>query len=421
VTTALRRPFTKVRDAMLAVAPGRYWLMVVLVTLLAYAAAYVTYTYENGPNGLFRGDARWYMLMTYQLLGNAKPDAIEHVAVFLEPRGLHIREYNFGGLAQQVVQLRWIYPVLSVPFVAVLGGYGMLVVPFLCTVFNSLALMYLVSRLVGPKWGLVAVGAWVGSHTVMLWQLPALTEPLVTAMIFGILLVLPLGRRATRRDLVVFTVLLLALTFTRQATAYPVGAVGLTWLVQWAVQRRFRNEWFPFAALGAAVFVLTSALSSLIAPIDVKGQMVAAARFVNPPDQVQNFDDALRLLPHTIKAIVMHDLHNIRYDGLMVLMLALGVIAVLARPRHRATTLLIGAFIPYAVLNILQSTYSGFRYQSSLFPMLYLAVVVFIAHLTGVRSRMDGPPEISADPAPAPEGPAPAEERREDAPVPTAR
>ncbi len=348
------------------IGPARFWMTVFVLAALAYAATVWLYSHQVGLNGIFRGDARLYAYRTYRILGYSRHDAVETMRPFFVSRGIPVGPHDFGGLAGQIARPRVVYPLLSAPFVALFGAGGMAVVPALCYLLSAFGMAYLFGRMFSARVALVVVAGWLTSYVVGLWTVAALTESVTITLMIGILLCLPLHRSASRRDLVVFGLLAVVLAFTRQATPMIAGAVTLAWLWTAVRQRRLRTEWLAFAATGLLVSIATSAITVVFAPFDFKTEMLVASH-------QPTFAAALHHLPTTMGYFLQWDLRVLSNDKVMCLVVLLAIVQVVRFFGSLPSALLLGGFIPYFLLNVLNGTPSGTRYAAPIFPLFFLA------------------------------------------------
>jgi hypothetical protein len=136
---------------------------------------------------LFHPDGTLYHTLALRLLGVPWSDASAQVASFYQqhalrglPTGWHI-DASAPGVG--IVYTRPLYSVLSVPFVAVAGQWGMLAVPLLSLLAVGVSLLA-IGRRMHAEW--VAVLAFAGltfSTTVMRWSVSNLTDSLQLGLI----------------------------------------------------------------------------------------------------------------------------------------------------------------------------------------------------------------------------------------------
>ena len=111
--------------------------MVLCVLVLASRVAR-NGTYFGLDFNLFQPDGRFYLWEAYRFIGKSDSQAWGQVTSFYQHLHLVSTHYtssisplNDLGLRRDI-NSRPLYPLLSVPFVVILGGAGMLVIPILC-------------------------------------------------------------------------------------------------------------------------------------------------------------------------------------------------------------------------------------------------------------------------------------------------
>lgn len=307
----------------------------------------------------------------------------------------------FHGDTGGLVAPRVLYPLLSAPFVRLFGGHGMLVVPLIAYAAVVVLVMVLTSRLVGRSWAILAAAAVLLPVTVSRWSTYAYTEALAMAVFLACIAVLPLGRSARRRDLVLFAVFLLLFAFTRQFHPIVVAGVGLAWLGGVVFRRRVRNEWLPFLGIALGITLLTAWLQSLMAPaysvVDSFLQHSGAGTLGNAPAA------AVRVAVRLVRSEIWHA----GGDYPLVVVLALAGLGLLWRLRQPFCQLTLGVLVGTLLMHVLNTEPSNFRYYSIVFPLLGIVATGVIAAL--VRpDRATGPAQTGTDQA-APAGRVPSD------------
>ncbi|MBX6724050.1 MAG: glycosyltransferase family 39 protein, partial [Dactylosporangium sp.] len=268
------RPMKHFARRVVTMVPTAGWLMAAALYALTVALTVLQFR-QWGP------DARYYLGWAYRYGGLSEAEAGRRTYEFLGSfswfapfchgacgSNVPPSAYDqlFHGVTGGLVAPRVLYPLLSAPFVRMFGPWGMLVVPVVAYAVCLVLVMLLAARLVGPRWAVLAAAGVLLPMTVSRWSTYAYTEALSMALFMACVVVLPLARRAGRRDLVLFGVFLALFAFTRQFHPVVVGAVALAWLGAAVRRRRVVNEWLPFTGVAVGVTLAASWLHSLMGP-----------------------------------------------------------------------------------------------------------------------------------------------------------
>ncbi|HEY2670083.1 MAG TPA: hypothetical protein VGJ07_06865 [Rugosimonospora sp.] len=359
----------------------------------AFLASQVS-TYLN--RALWISDSRLYLAWAYRYLGYSDTAAAHRTAAHLRGRyGLTTcgfcwppgYEHSFfHGDNGAVVGPRVLYPLLSAPFVGLFGPNGMLVVPVLSYGVGAALLAILAARLWGRWWG-VAAGA-----MVLLPPLPsrfglyALTD--ATALMFTVagMLCLPLARRARRRDLLWFAILLELGLFTRQFAVTITAGILLTWLMVAIRDRRVRNPWLSFAVVSAVLTVASLAVQNVVASHLYGGDSLSLTqRYQRVTERVFN-TDGFAAVPKVLRNMLHVDYRYVRaFDLLLIVIVVFALISAFWRFRSELSIMLIGMSASTLALAILIVDPTYFRYFVPVVPLMVLCVLALIADLTSAR------------------------------------
>jgi hypothetical protein len=184
-----------------------FWI---LSGLLLIGTIFARIVYLNGSvfglnYGLFHPDGMYYSFRTLTILGNSQQEAGLLVSNFYKihavgsplvaPESLY-----FNSSVWEIYQLRLLYPILSVPFVAVMGLWGMIIIPIVSfvilwifatyrlknnTLLAAIVLMVLSSSLTINRWMFANVtdALLVGIFTVYLAFLPRIMKLSMTKFV----------------------------------------------------------------------------------------------------------------------------------------------------------------------------------------------------------------------------------------------
>ncbi len=393
-----------------AVAPLRGWLLV--AGLYAYSVGYTLYKFRQwGP------DARYYLAWAYRYGGLSQQEAARRTYDFLGDfswfrdfcRGSEncwtddlTNGYDplFHGFGGGLVAPRVLYPLLSAPLVRLLGPNGMLVVPAIASAVSVVLVVVLASRLVGRRWAVLAGFALLLPISMARWSTYAYTEALTMTLLLACVVVLPLGRRASRRDLALFGVFLFLFAFTRQFHPIVVAGVTVAWLgaAVWPVDgasglvRRVRNEWLPFLCVAVGVTLLTAFVQSFMS------QSYSLLDWFLKESGAKTVSGIPAAIPRVLSKLVRAEGFWISGDFALTVLLLLAAFGMLRWLRTPLAQLTFGMVLGTVVLNVLNAQPSNFRYYSNVMPLLAILATAVVADLVGLRppAFTSGPPAEGA-------------------------
>lgn len=367
--------------------PGGHWLVV-------YGLFVIGFLYWHRYGKPWTGDALYYTAMTYQYAGHSLEESLRLTGQYFNDPDIGRLHYGFEDpVISPLIYPRVVYPALSVPFVMLIGGNGMYVVPTLSAIFVIWGLMRLLSRLFTTGIALAVTSVFVLTFAFQEFGVGLYTESPTLAFVVGVLLMLPLDgrRRFGLKEAVACSVLVVLVAFCRQSAPVLVAAVCGGWLWWMLRHRRVRgNPWHRPVAVLLPVGLAATLFLQWWAPYDAVDWFV---RVNGEPDATTAFAH----LPQIFWKLTLRDAaqYFVR-DTAMLGIWAAGLIAVLVRPLSVRTGMLIGSLGPSILIATLNSKPSSFRYYVPMYPLLVLAAAGLLYHLL-VR------PSATAQPAPGPD------------------
>jgi hypothetical protein len=349
---------------------------------------------------LYPPDSRYYVTMTLRDMGMSPAKALTGQ---LKVTGWPAESWYFSSTdpVWRMVQPRMLYPLLSVPFVWLMGPVaGMAVVPALSMAVAVLASARLVQRLYGPFAALAAAGLFAATG-VSTWLTMAITDAPAIALVALIMLRLPLRRRTSTRDLIWLALYSVLLCMTRQVTPMIAGLVCGGWLWTWLfpVQGRPRSprtEWLAPAAVVTGVSLAGQTAFSWAYPYDVTQQFLYAS------DRA-TLAGALLKLPSTAWSLARSEVVNmLENDRYLLFLMAAALVYALLRFRDVTAGLFLGGLAGTAAIAIANGVPSGMRYESVLIPAAVLVVGALAHDLGPVGLRSAGPEDLAARVVPRP-------------------
>ena len=123
----------------------QYPLLAVFVIIVVISKVRLNGLVYGLDYGLFQPDGAYYALYSYQLAGAPSPDSVQKVLDWYAKYSLKHDAItsstlsNYTGDIWQAIYPRFLYPLLSVPFLTIFGMNGMLAIPilslFITTIF----------------------------------------------------------------------------------------------------------------------------------------------------------------------------------------------------------------------------------------------------------------------------------------------
>lgn len=377
-TAALGTPAPAPRSGAVArtrgwIARHRVALLLLVIVGAVFLAAYAS-VLKHSPQ--YAPDTRYYAGMALWFGGTDQDAARDLVAEHTARSGWETPATDelFGwGL----VQPRVVYPLLSVPFVWLMGIEGMLVVPLLAMAAVVGLLTWMLYRRYGLASALVPVLLVVASHHLIFFGTAMLTESLTALWAVLMLAVVWRYHSDPRRRYLGFLVLLvLLMAFTRQATLIPAGALVAAWLGAALVRDRPRRWMWP-AITVTATTVAAQVTQTLVFPTFSQTNQFLRATGTD------SLTEALAAAPRLMRHILETDLQAyMRSDRALLALIVLSVIAIVVLWRRPESHLLLGAMAGIAVYNVTNGTPTAFRYAMPGLVFFAVAVAALIARAT---------------------------------------
>jgi hypothetical protein len=184
--------------------------------------------------------------MTFRYTGHDLDDAIRLTGEYFNDPKIDRLHYGFTDpFIAPLIYPRVVYPALSAPFVMVMGGTGMWVVPLLASIFIVWGLMRLMTRLFTAGIAVAVTVTFIFTNAFLEYLTGLYTESPTVAFVVAIVMMVPLGgRRFAAREAVACSILLVLITFSRQSAPVVISAICGAWLWTAVGTRRIRsNEW----------------------------------------------------------------------------------------------------------------------------------------------------------------------------------
>jgi hypothetical protein len=174
---------------------------------------------------LYQPDGAVYTYLTLRWLGNSHISAAEQVITWYGTYAESESNLSVDFFDQDknpgvwsLAAFRILYSLLSMPFVAIFGIQGMLVIPTLSLIILFFLISLKAWRNKNPLIGLILISLLSFSPTLTRWYISNITDGLL-ATLFAFLLLLPITSRV-KRHWVVLGILILLTSFTRFCAPY---------------------------------------------------------------------------------------------------------------------------------------------------------------------------------------------------------
>jgi len=414
---ANRLPARAVAAAAAAVRPPRRWVparrglrwvgalplhgWAVVASLLALTFAELSdRTWHYGPSSIY------HLAWAYRILGHSPADAtartydaLHNMPFFGSGCGGSCWEYGDYWIYQHTTSAdpNLVYPLLSAPFVGMLGVSGLLVIPVVALLVATVMITVFAARRWGPAAGTLTAVGFLLTDRIAVAGLAGTADMLSIALAIGCLFTLPLDGPRTRRALAAFGVLLLLALGSRSTSIALVGAVGVAWLCASWTARSLLNRWTSYAGV-AGVAVLGVVLLGQV-------NTIADARYLGRAREVISEG------PGGVTGSIADRLHDMTsVDGTYIaadaLLCAVLLITIIAAPlrafRDPLAALALGGGAVSVLLGLLVGVPSGARQFSTVYPLFLLTVAGVLAALAGrMRPPLPESPPVRTTPPPA--------------------
>jgi hypothetical protein len=365
------------------------------LVVLAVTATAMIWTYAS-THQIFP-DSQWYLIYTYHYMGYDKAHGEQIVLDYIRDHGT-FQPYDYLWASKPFTlsyRPRMLLPLLSIPWVALFGPGGIVVVPAIAFVV-AMFLIYRFATVHASVPASVAAGVLaVASPLIAKWCVGGLTDSLALMLHTALLLLLPWRKPATK-----WTVAGLALTAflvgtARVITPYTVATVAAVWF--WAMWRD-RGRWrsWTAAAAGAAAGVVGGAIWSKLvsAPLSSRDHF-----FSMTGGKARTLGEAMPWYRDTVPTSLAKEATIVLSSWPLVLLLVLSIVASVVAWRTVVPWLVASAWVGATGIFLIAPFMTMFRYELPMLPALVVAVAVLFDRIAkGLRPAF----QQSPPPEPAP-------------------
>ena len=329
----------------------------------------------------YRADGLYYTDMALRFAGTPVEEAADLTRQWYATLGTAVpSSYLDPSLNHDwlLVEPRFVYPLLSAPFVRLLGIPGMLVVPALSLLITSVAVGLAAVRSSGQTAAFSVVMLLLASTFIAGWSTDDITDGVAmgeAAIILAILVINP--RPLGARMLICLGLLVGLLCFTRQTGPIAIGIVLVPWLWEVARTRSVRNAWSRIFVVTTAVATACTAFTLVRWPFPLAEEMTRATRHASLEQALVNY-------PGTIARMIVSDLNAVATrDHPLLVLVGLAIVGMVLAWRSEAAAMAIGATLAaIAVAGLNGAALTDFRYLMPAVPYLALAAAVGLRRLT---------------------------------------
>jgi len=312
--------------------------------------------------GLFQPDGAYYSMFALKLSGLSDVNAAEIVSNWYQTHAYKTQNINVNLLLDSRSQIwaainpRWIYPVLSVPFVKLLGMWGMLCVPFLSLLLTLVYAQKIFRVYELPRLGLLMVLVISSSPTFLRWMTVNYSDAVLVA-IFAIL-----SHQLSKHnlDLNKMRHLILILVFISTQTRFCLPL----WLVIALIA--FQQKAYFMAILISTTSILFSLPTLFLAPPTAFLPNLTNSNF---------FEKVLVFPAMVLKAILVESLQLLLLDRILILLIISSFVLSFTYSRSLESRYFFGVFVACLILCGINGVDGvNFRYLMPTIPFMFLSI-----------------------------------------------
>ena len=340
-----------------------------LLVILIWGLAVTSKIMFNGlvfgfDYGTYQPDGKFYTYMALDFLNQNPRESAQLVVDWYSANGFKMNHFTIQDLmpntsyAYPIIEHRVLYPLLSVPFVALLGIPGMLVVPALSLLALLMSVQILAKKFNVQQIGIILVVVLSTSPTVMRWMIVNCTDSLLA----GLFAFVPLCLIKIMSNRILWILPLTALVFLTSATRF----IFTLWLAVCTVM--FFRTIFKKHFLGLAVISFIAALPALSSQISTA---------LLPGQENESTAAKIQMLPLSFVRVVTIDILQLgALDRLLLITLSVALLLSIKTIKRVSSQLYLAALFSTYLLGAINGTLGvNFRYQM---PVLIFCAWVII-------------------------------------------
>ena len=314
--------------------------------------------------GIYQPDGKYYTYMALDILKQNPIQSAQEVVNWYAIHGFKMQVFTVEDLMPStspiyhLISHRILYPLLSVPFVAILGIPGMLVIPTLSLLVLMLSIQVLANRAKRPLVGLLLVFFLSVSPTVSRWMILNCTDSLLTAIYALVPFAIIMFEKNKKKGFFFLGVLIVLTSATRFTLPIWLAIFGVLYL-----RKIHRRELILLIGLSsiAAVPALIAQSSTALLPGETEASLIS------------------KILQLPISFVRVISIDVLQFGVLDRILLAILVLAVIQSFRlwgGLSSSLFLGVFIAAYFIGAINGTLGvNFRYQ---LPVLIFSCWIII-------------------------------------------
>lgn len=336
------------------------FLIVLLTTSLAVLARFkfngLVYGFDYG---IYQPDGIDYSFKTLQIIGVDPIKASQDIANWYSNNSFKLPGVTSEGVIQGQInypQSRFLFPLLSAPFVKLLGLQGMIAIPIISFFALQISVFFLGVRYNRIEIATTLAIAFSISPTILRWMVNDCSDALFVAIISLIPFILNLKKQNLQR--ILLSVIVLAATFTR--FSLPIFlAIGTVMLIK----RKY---------LSALSLITLSAVSNIPA--------LTQTNYMLLPQSEDGFWNKIAQLPISAFKVAFIEMAQLAVlDRVLLLVITLSIYFALANRRKDSSVYFLAVFLGVWALGAVNGTLGvNFRYQ---LPIMIFSAWVLLDNL----------------------------------------
>ena len=324
--------------------------------------------------GIYQPDGKYYTYMALDFLKQNPIQSAQEVVNWYAIHGFKMQVFTVEDLipstspVYHLISHRILYPLLSVPFVAMLGIPGMLVIPTLSLLVLMLSIQVLANRAKRPLIGLVLVFFLSVSPTVSRWMILNCTDSLLTAIYALVPFAIAVFEKNKKKGLFYLGILIVLTSATRFTLPIWIAILGVLLL-----RKIHRKELILLSVLSvvAAMPALIAQSSTALLPGETEASLISKV---------------LQLPISFVKVVSIDVLQFGVLDRLLLVILVLAVVQAFRLWRNLSSSIFLIVFLATYFIGAINGTLGvNFRYQ---LPVLIFCCWVLIDSFDTTNGRL---------------------------------
>jgi hypothetical protein len=338
------------------------YFLIIIVWLLAILSKFKINGLVYGFDfGMYQPDGALYTFRTLTLLGQTQSDAGLNVANWYSTHSFKLNELIAGSLYYEsndiwkLYDTRIMYPLLSAPFVFIMGIPGMLVIPCISLLVLLIAIYKISLQSQNKYAGLIIAILLSFSPVVSRWMLSNTTDGLLVAFI-SIAAYLLMNLEVKKNGYFLFLIVIFS-SFTRFSFLIWIGIV----LILIIEKRKKLGVGVFFLSLACFVPTLFTDLKLAVLPVMMSSSLL----------------DKLIYLPISFIKVLFYEFAEIFIlDKILFIILIVGFICALnSFDNSKSKLFLVQIFLLFVVGAINGTLGVNFRYQLPILPFLSIVLI----------------------------------------------